>query len=61
MPLIPAPEQDLQLAGPMEELGTSASSLRVRRFLLFLPKFWWIPVATLAVGIVLEAAYVHWK
>ena len=38
-----------------------ATSLRVRRFLIFLPKFWWIPVLTLAVGIVLEAAYVYWK
>ena len=61
MPLIPAPEQDLQLAGPTEELHTSAASFRLRRFLLFLPKFWWIPVLTLAIGIVLEAAYVYLK
>jgi capsular exopolysaccharide synthesis family protein len=61
MPLIPAPDQDLQLAGPMDDPGASGTSLRVRRFLTFLPKFWWVPVLTLALGIVLEAAYVYWK
>ena len=61
MPLIPAPDQDLQLAGPMDDPGATRTSLRVRRFLTFLPKFWWIPVLTLAIGIVLEAAYVYWK
>ncbi len=59
--MLPAPDEDLQLAGPMDAPGATASSLRLRRFLLFLPKFWWIPALTLAVGIVLEAAYVHWK
>jgi polysaccharide biosynthesis transport protein len=61
MPLIPAPDQDLQLAGPMDDPGATGTSLRVRRFLIFLLKFWWIPVLTLAVGLVIEAAYVHWK
>ncbi len=61
MPLIPAPDQDLQLAGPMDDPGAARTTLRVRRFLIFLLKFWWIPVLTLAVGIVIEAAYVHWK
>ena len=61
MPLIPAPDQDLQLAGPMDGPGATGTSLRVRRFLIFLLKFWWIPVLTLAVGLVIEAAYVHWK
>jgi polysaccharide biosynthesis transport protein len=61
MPLIPAPDQDLQLAGPMDDPGAARTTLRVRRFLTFLLKFWWIPVLTLAVGIVIEAAYVHWK
>jgi capsular exopolysaccharide synthesis family protein len=59
--MIPAPEQNLQLAGPMEELHTSATSLRLRRFLLFLPKFWWVPVLTLALGIALEVVYVFLK
>ena len=61
MPLIPAPEQNLQLAGPMEELHTGGASLRWRRFLLFLPKFWWIPAATLAIGIVLAGIYIFSK
>jgi succinoglycan biosynthesis transport protein ExoP len=61
MPLIPAPDQDPQLAGPMDDPGAAGTSLRVRRFLIFLRKFWWIPVLTLAVGLVIEAAYVHWK
>ena len=61
MPLIPAHDQDFQLAGPMDDPSASGTSGRVRRFLTFLPKFWWIPVVTLAIGIVLEAAYVHWK
>jgi len=61
MPLIPAPEQNLQLAGPMEELHTSPASFRWRRFLLFLPGFWWIPALTLAIGILLAGVYYHFK
>jgi capsular exopolysaccharide synthesis family protein len=45
----------------MDDPGATGTSLRVRRFLIFLLKFWWIPVLTLAVGLVIEAAYVHWK
>ena len=45
----------------MDDPGATGTSLRVRRFLIFLRKFWWIPVLTLAVGLVIEAAYVHWK
>ena len=39
----------------------SRSALRLRRFLTFLPGYWWIPALTLAAGMVGEAAYVHWK
>jgi succinoglycan biosynthesis transport protein ExoP len=60
-PLLPAPEQDFQPVGPVDDPGASGTSIRIRRFLLFLLKFWWVPVLTLAIGIVLEAAYVHWK
>ena len=60
-PLLPAPDQDFQLAGPTDDPGASGTSARLRRFLTFLLKFWWIPVLTLAIGIVLEAAYVYWK
>ncbi|MGA3266066.1 MAG: polysaccharide biosynthesis tyrosine autokinase [Verrucomicrobiota bacterium] len=61
-PLLPAPEPEFQPAGPLDD-GSSAGifRLRLRRFLLFLPKFWWIPALTLVIGLALEAAYVHWK
>jgi capsular exopolysaccharide synthesis family protein len=45
----------------MDGPGAPGTSLRVRRFLTFLPKFWWIPVLTLAICLVMEAAYVYWK
>ena len=45
----------------MDGPGATGTSLRVRRFLIFLRKFWWIPVVTLILGLVIEAAYVHWK
>ena len=60
-PLLPAPDQDLQLAGPVDDLGATGTSLRVRRFLTFLPKYWWVLVVTLAIGLAMEAAYVYWK
>ena len=60
-PLLPAPEQDFQLAGPVDDPGATGTAARVRRFLAFLLKFWWIPILTLAIGIVLEGAYVYWK
>jgi succinoglycan biosynthesis transport protein ExoP len=59
--MVPAPDQDFQLAGQMEDPGATGTSVRVRRYLGFLLKFWWIPVSTLAIGIVLEAGYVYWK
>ena len=60
-PLLPAPEPEFQPVAPFEEQAASRSALRLRRFLAFLPKYWWIPVLTLSVGIAIEAAYVHWK
>ena len=60
-PLLPAPDQDLQLAGPVDDPGATGTSLRVRRFLTFLPKYWWVLVVTLAIGLAIEAGYVHWK
>lgn len=55
------PEHNLQLAAPVEELHTSAAAFRWRRFLLFLPKFWWVPVLTLACGIALAGVYIYFK
>ena len=60
-PLLPGPEPEYQPVAPLEEPGASRSALRLRRFLIFLPKYWWIPVLTLFIGIVLEAAYVYFK
>jgi capsular exopolysaccharide synthesis family protein len=60
-PLLPAPDQDFQLAGPVDDLGATGTSVRVRRFLAFLLKYWWVPVVTLAIGMAIEVGYVHWK
>jgi len=59
--LIPVPSQDYQLQGPVDDSLQPAQSHRWRRFLRFLLKFWWIPLATLIIGIGVEAAYVYWK
>ena len=45
----------------MDDPGATAASLRLRRFLIFLLKFWWVPVLTLVVGLAIEACYVYWK
>ena len=60
-PLLPGPEPEFQPVASLEEPEMSQSALRLRRFLTFLPKYWWIPALTLAAGIILEAAYVHFK
>jgi polysaccharide biosynthesis transport protein len=60
-PLLPGPEPEFQPVAPLEEAGMSRSALRFRRFLTFLPKYWWIPVLTLIAGMVIEAAYVYFK
>ena len=59
--MIPEPDDELQLAGPMDNPEADGTAFQIRRFLGFLRKFWWIPALTLAIGLVLEAAYVHWK
>ncbi|MGH7940028.1 MAG: GumC family protein, partial [Limisphaerales bacterium] len=59
-PMLPAPEPEFQPA-PSHEEPVSRSALRFRRFLMFLPKYWWIPVLTLTIGIVIGAAYVRFK
>lgn len=40
---------------------SGASSLRVRRFLIFLRRYWWIPCLTLLLGLAGAAAYVKYK
>jgi len=60
-PMLPAPEPDFQPGGPIEEPGAGGTLFKVRRYLTFLLKYWWIPVATLVIGLAAEAAYVYWK
>lgn len=56
-----APGSDYPLAGPVDDSPSPASHLRWRRYLVFLAKFWWVPVLTLILGLAAGAAYVHWK
>jgi succinoglycan biosynthesis transport protein ExoP len=49
------------MPGPMDDHGTTKTSFRLRRYLGFLRKFWWIPALTLAIGLTSEAGYVYWK
>ncbi|MBI1177178.1 polysaccharide biosynthesis tyrosine autokinase [bacterium] len=42
-------------------VDSGAQSLRVRRFLVFLRRYWWIPGLTLLLGLAGEAAYVKYK
>jgi succinoglycan biosynthesis transport protein ExoP len=59
--MIPAPGPDYQITGPMDDMAVPASSHRIKRFLGFLLKYWWIPLITLVIGVAAEAAYVYWK
>jgi capsular exopolysaccharide synthesis family protein len=61
MPLSPAPDPEFQAAELVDAPGPIASSLRLRRFVTFLLRYWWIPMVTLAIGLAVAAAYVHWK
>ncbi len=45
----------------MDDPGVTAASLRLRRFRIFLLRFWWVPVLTLFIGLAIEACYVYWK
>ncbi len=49
------------MTGPMDDPGVTVTSLRVRRFFVFLLKFWWVPLVTLAIGMAIEVCYVYWK
>jgi polysaccharide biosynthesis transport protein len=59
--LTPANRPDYQPVEPIGEYEAPASRIRLKRFLIFLLKYWWIPVVTLAIGFMAEAAYVYWK
>lgn len=52
---------DYQSPGPIDDYPAAGSRLRLRRFLLFLIRFWWVPLITLALGLVAGVAYVHFK
>jgi succinoglycan biosynthesis transport protein ExoP len=56
---MPAAEASYQPYGQPEDYGGgTVSSLRVRRILTFLAKYWWIPMLTLLVGVSAAGAYV---
>ena len=58
--LTPA-RSDYQPVEPVGDYEVPASRFRLKRFLAFLLKYWWIPLATLIVGFMAEVAYVYWK
>ena len=59
----PTPDSgpDYQMTGPIDDMGGTPSSHRVRRFLGFLLKYWWIPLVTVIIGFGAGAAYVYFK
>jgi capsular exopolysaccharide synthesis family protein len=44
----------------MDDYGVGGPSKGARRFLVFLRKYWWIPVLTLMLGIGGAVAYIYW-
>src|SRR2546421_685111 len=40
--------------------ATGASSFRIQRMLMFLRRFWWVPVVTLSLSLMAAVAYLIW-
>lgn len=57
----PSPDPDYAMVGPMDDSAPRASTFPIRRLLLFLWKYWWLPVLTLAVGLTAGIGYVFSK
>lgn len=57
----PAAAQDFQFLGPSDEFADSVSPLRIKRFLAFLLRLWWVPVLTLVVALAGAMAFIIWK
>jgi polysaccharide biosynthesis transport protein len=50
-PSIPPADPDYQLMGPTEAYIAPVSKFKWRKFLVFLRKFWWVPVITIILGL----------
>jgi polysaccharide biosynthesis transport protein len=48
------------MIGPMDEAPPSHSPFRVRRLLIFLLKYWWVPTLTLMLGLGAAVCYLDW-
>src|SRR5580765_1754407 len=53
--------QDFQFGTSPDEFGAPNSPLRIKRFLAFLRKLWWVPLITLILSLGAAAAYVSWQ
>src|SRR5215469_10675521 len=52
LPSIPPQDPGFQLGAPMEmNAGAQPPKFRLKKYLLFLRKFWWIPLITLVVAL----------
>jgi uncharacterized protein involved in exopolysaccharide biosynthesis len=64
-PINPPPQppaaQDSQFFGAPDEFADPASPIRIKRFLAFLLRLWWVPVLTLVLALAGAAAFIIWK
>jgi capsular exopolysaccharide synthesis family protein len=60
-PAVPVPADDFQLLGPVDDHADQASSLRLKRFLTFLRKLWWVLLITLMLSLGGAAAWIRWR
>ena len=58
MNTLPPGEPDLESLISAEEEGAGISSIPVQRFLLFLLRYWWVPLVTMALALVVAGAWV---
>ena len=61
VPAVPAPAEDFQLLSPVDDYGGQASPLRLKRFLTFLRKLWWVVLITLVLSLGAAAAWIGWR
>ena len=54
------PDPASTLTAPVEEKAALTSAVRARKFLPFVRKYWWLPVLTFTLSLVVAAGYVWW-
>lgn len=59
--LLPVPSRDVEIMAPAPDAATPSALHKVRRYLGFLLKYWWIPVITVTVSSGIGVAYVFKK